>query len=416
MKKYISIILSMLFIFSLVGCGKKEKYEIEILVPAGSTEAFVYSDAEIRPIGNKIRIWSGAGLGDTEVILQPVNENVETGYVAEYLTHGVPVEFDTINCKEEWFKIGVSVHNDSNRGPIAVSVEVEGVEVRIAGTSSSAQDVTEKDLMLLSDSFWESVTKIVFYDIGEKNYESFSTEELEEIKDIFVEISYEEIENPELEGLYEFELQTKDNCYYLGITGQTINFNGKFYKVSDSIANEVVSILKTEGEDAEETIIYNGKEYLKSELCDATLCWLELSEQERMLSSYMPPEFMIFDETWGITLTAENITSTSAALKCVQSGGEPTGELHTSSWFILENWTQKDGWKEMPYIIDREIGWEDIAWIIPMEGAVEWEINWEYLYGTIPAGKYRIGKEIIDFRGPGDFDEAIYFAEFEITE
>ena len=215
MKKYISIILSMLFIFSLLGCGKKEKYEIEILVPAGSTEAFIYSDAEIRPIGNKITIWSGAGLGDTEVILQPVNENVETGYVAEYLTHGVPVEFDTINCKEEWFKIGVSVHNDSNRGPIAVSVEVEGVEVRIAGTSSSAQDVTEKDLMLLSDSFWESVTKIVFYDFGEEIYESFATEKLEDIKDIFAKIRYKEIENPELEGWYEFELQTNDNCYYL---------------------------------------------------------------------------------------------------------------------------------------------------------------------------------------------------------
>ena len=52
--------------------------------------------------------------------------------------------------------------------------------------------------------------------------------------------------------------------------------------------------------EAEETITYNGKEYKKSELCNATLHWLELSEQERMFSSYMPPEFMIFEETWGI--------------------------------------------------------------------------------------------------------------------
>ena len=52
--------------------------------------------------------------------------------------------------------------------------------------------------------------------------------------------------------------------------------------------------------EVEETITYNGKEYKKSELCDATLHWLELSEQEKMLSSYMPPEFMIFEETWGL--------------------------------------------------------------------------------------------------------------------
>ena len=101
-------------------------------MPAGSTEAFVYSDEEICPTGNKIKIWAGAGLGDTEVILKPVNENVETGYVATYLTHGMPVEFDTVNVNDEWFKIGLSVQNDSDRGPIAVSVEVEGVEVRIA--------------------------------------------------------------------------------------------------------------------------------------------------------------------------------------------------------------------------------------------------------------------------------------------
>ena len=85
----------------------------------------------------------------------------------------------------------------------------------------------------------------------------------------------------------------------------------------------------------------------------------------------MPPEFMIFDETWGITLTAENITPTSATIKCTQSDGEPTGELHADSWYILENWTQENGWKEMPYLIDGEIGWDDIAWIISKGDTVE---------------------------------------------
>ena len=166
--------------------------------------------------------------------------------------------------------------------------------------------------------------------------------------------------------------------------------------------------------EVEETIIYNGKECKKSELCDATLHWLELSEQEKMFSSYMLPEFMIFEETWGITLTAENITSTGATIKCTQSGGEPTGELHTGSWYILENWTQENGWMEMPYIIDGEIGWEDVAWVVPMNDTCKWEINWEWLYGKLPDGKYRIGKEITDFRATGDYDNTVYFVEFEI--
>jgi hypothetical protein len=174
---------------------------------------------------------------------------------------------------------------------------------------------------------------------------------------------------------------------------------------ADRIINETI----------EETITYNGKKYLKSELCDATLHWLELSEEERMLSSYIPPEFMNFEEkTWGITLTVEKITSTSATIKCTQSGGEPTGELHAGSWYFLENWTQENGWKEMPYVIDGEITWNDIAWMIPMENTVEWEINWEWLYGAVPKGKYRIGKEITDFRATGDYDKAVYYVEFEI--
>ena len=79
-------------------------------------------------VGRKITISSGEGLDDTEVILSPVNENVETGYVSTYLTRGMPVEFDAV--QGEWFKIGVSMQNDTDTDK-TVYVEVEGVEVRI---------------------------------------------------------------------------------------------------------------------------------------------------------------------------------------------------------------------------------------------------------------------------------------------
>ena len=169
-----------------------------------------------------------------------------------------------------------------------------------------------------------------------------------------------------------------------------------------------------EPETTDEIITYNGKEYKKSELCNATLKWLELSKEEKMLSSYFPPEFVIIDENWGITLTAENITPTGATIKCTQSSGKPTGELQTGSGYIVENWTQENGWKEMPYVIDGEIGWTAEAWIIPKEDTVEWEVNWEWLYGELPTGKYRIGKEIMDFRASGNYDKAVYFAQFNI--
>ena len=63
-----------------------------------------------------------------------------------------------------------------------------------------------------------------------------------------------------------------------------------------------------------------------------------------------------------------------------------------------------------------EVYWTDEALIIKKEDVTRWEIDWAWLYGKLPEGKYRIGKEITDFRATGDYDTEIYYAEFEIVE
>ena len=113
---------------------KQDSYTLRIVVPAGSQEEFVYTDEEVSAIRNSIKIWSGDGLGDTEVLLSPVNKTTETRYTATYLTHGMPVEFDAE--KNTWFKIGVNMQNSTNED-IIVYVEVENVEVRIVDEINS---------------------------------------------------------------------------------------------------------------------------------------------------------------------------------------------------------------------------------------------------------------------------------------
>ena len=113
---------------------KQDSYTLRIVVPAGSQEEFVYTDKEVSAIRNSIKIWSGDGLGDTEVLLSPVNKTTETRYTATYLTHGMPVEFDAE--KDTWFKIGVNMQNPTNED-IIVYVEVENVEVRIVDEINS---------------------------------------------------------------------------------------------------------------------------------------------------------------------------------------------------------------------------------------------------------------------------------------
>ena len=98
-------------------------------------------------------------------------------------------------------------------------------------------------------------------------------------------------------------------------------------------------------------------------------------------------------------------------LICTQSGGESNGELQTGSDYHL---IMLDGaWKDVPTVIE-DYGWNTIAYMVPKEDSTEFEINWEWLHGKLPAGTYRIIKGFTDFRESGDYDTETYWAEFEI--
>lgn len=70
----IVIIVMMCCLGILLLVGNEKSYDIRITIPAGSTEDFIYSDEEISPIGKKIKISSGKGLGDTEVVLKTIED------------------------------------------------------------------------------------------------------------------------------------------------------------------------------------------------------------------------------------------------------------------------------------------------------------------------------------------------------
>ena len=113
-----------------------------------------------------------------------------------------------------------------------------------------------------------------------------------------------------------------------------------------------------------------------------------------------------------VTLTAEDVTPNGLTLVCTQSGGTPTGELHTGSPFWLEVYSEGN-W--FPVKDDMEdVFWTMEAWSIPRNKRVEWSVSWEALYGSLHTGQYRIGKEIMDFRAGGDYDEYNYYAAFTV--
>ena len=134
------LIIGIVVITILCGLGvwllldNEKSYDIRITIPAGTMgevvyqEDFIYSDEEISPTGNKIKISSGKGLGDTEVVLKPVEVKEENAYEPEYLTPGMPVEMEVE--KGAWFKIGVNMQNPTDED-IDIYVTVTGIELRI---------------------------------------------------------------------------------------------------------------------------------------------------------------------------------------------------------------------------------------------------------------------------------------------
>ena len=128
MKKWMVLFLMCICMLGFAGCGKGNSYEIQFTVPAGSTGEFIFSEEEISATGRKITISSNQELGDAQVILAPVNDFITPGYVATYVTPGMPASFDA--SKGEWFKVGLAVKNASDAEKI-VYVTVSGVEIRI---------------------------------------------------------------------------------------------------------------------------------------------------------------------------------------------------------------------------------------------------------------------------------------------
>ena len=87
-----------------------------------------------------------------------------------------------------------------------------------------------------------------------------------------------------------------------------------------------------------------------------------------------------------ISITA--VSSTGATVKIKDTNNEP----HVyGEWYKIEK--QKDGnWYDVKTVI-KDYGFNEIAYIPNESGDVEFNVDWEWLYGKLPAGKYRLLKQ-----------------------
>lgn len=118
-------------------------------------------------------------------------------------------------------------------------------------------------------------------------------------------------------------------------------------------------------------------------------------------------------DKWGITLYADDVTPKGMTLKIEQFGGNPTGTLEYGADYILET-TVNDEWQPVETITGEPLVWNALGYSVKMNDVSEININWEYGYGELKPGYYRLKKDFMDFRAPGDFDEKTYMVHFTI--
>lgn len=90
-----------------------------------------------------------------------------------------------------------------------------------------------------------------------------------------------------------------------------------------------------------------------------------------------------------VTIRISDISPSGATLVIADTNPEP---YLYGKWYKIQKLT--DGqWQDVPHVIDN-YAFTAIGYIPDENGEVKFTINWEWLYGTLPAGTYRIFKEV----------------------
>lgn len=71
---------------------------------------------------------------------------------------------------------------------------------------------------------------------------------------------------------------------------------------------------------------------------------------------------------------------------------------------------ENNEWKELDVVVKGNYGWNSIGYHVDKNNKLELTINWEWLYGKLEKGKYRLVKNISDLKN----EKQTFSVEFEI--
>ena len=116
---------------------------------------------------------------------------------------------------------------------------------------------------------------------------------------------------------------------------------------------------------------------------------------------------------WNITLEIDNVTPKGATIKLIQDGGYLPNRLFYGDDYSIERY-ENSQWTAVEPLND--LVWATIAYTVPLDDSITWNINWSNTFGELDPGLYRFCKSVSDHRAPGITDHEVYTVEFIISD
>jgi beta-lactamase regulating signal transducer with metallopeptidase domain len=120
-----------------------------------------------------------------------------------------------------------------------------------------------------------------------------------------------------------------------------------------------------------------------------------------------------FLRKWPAIMQVQDDTATPSGVTVTLKNATETEYTYGESYAVQRK--TDNGWIAVVPVIEN-YGFNDIGYMLPPMGSKEIIIDWEWLYGKLPAGDYRMVKEALFVRSPGDYDTFTLFAAFTIAK
>lgn len=126
---------------------------------------------------------------------------------------------------------------------------------------------------------------------------------------------------------------------------------------------------------------------------------------------WKPTEYNNLNNFDGVNMNIKEETVSSTGLTVVIENNSETQCIYGEDFLLEKKINEK--WYQVPTIIEN-YGFDDIGYVLEPGEKGEWRVDWDWLYGKLDSGEYRIVKNVLDFRNTGNFEEYSLAASFKI--